>query len=196
MKTAIRKNTTKRARGWLLVALAVALAASASAQASKSSTRDRIKRVALVSLPDRKLAVVENGKVIGYFPVAIGAAESPSPTGEFEIVSRVANPTYYHEGAVVPPGKNNPVGTRWLGISLRGYGIHGTNVPKSIGHASSHGCIRLRNRDMEKLFAMLRVGDLVQIRDERDEQVAQIFGGRVDNVTVAVAQVSVQAAGQ
>ena len=133
-----------------------------------------------MSIADRRLAVLENGQVLAYFPVAVGADLSPSPTGEFEIVNRVANPAYYHAGMVMAAGVNNPVGTRWMGLSLHGYGIHGTNAPRSIGQASSHGCIRLRNRDVEKLYAMLRVGDVVQIRGERDEEVAAVFGGGVD----------------
>jgi lipoprotein-anchoring transpeptidase ErfK/SrfK len=151
------------------------LAASLSAQ-SAPAAGDRPKRVVLVSLLDRKLAVLEDGNVIATFPVAVGAVVSPSPTGDFQIVSRVANPTYYRPGTVIPSGKDNPVGTRWVGLSQKGYGIHGTNAPRSIGHAASHGCIRLRNRDMEKLFTMLRVGDVVQIHGERDEEVAQAFG--------------------
>jgi lipoprotein-anchoring transpeptidase ErfK/SrfK len=121
---------------------------------------------------------------------------SPSPIGKFRIVSRVSNPTYYHPGTVIPTGKDNPVGTRWVGISQKGYGIHGTNVPKSVGHAASHGCIRLRNRDMERLFAMVRVGDAVEIRGERDEQVAQIFGDPADDATVASAETAAAAGGQ
>jgi hypothetical protein len=62
-------------------------------------------------------------------------------------------------------------------LNHKGYGIHGTNEPKSIGKAASHGCIRLRNRDIEQLFRMVSVGDTVQIRAERDDQVTQIFGG-------------------
>jgi len=62
-------------------------------------------------------------------------------------------------------------------LSQKGYGIHGTNAPRSIGHAASHGCIRLRNRDVEKLFTMLQVGDVVEIRGERDDEIAQIFDG-------------------
>ena len=150
----------------------------------------------LVSVPDRKLAVIEDGKVIATFSVAVGAPASPSPAGEFQIVSRVSNPTYYHPGTVIPSGKDNPVGTRWVGLSQKGYGIHGTNVPRSIGHAASHGCIRLRNRDMERLFTMLRVGDVVEIHSERDEQVAQVFGSGADDTTVAEAQGVVQDGGQ
>jgi lipoprotein-anchoring transpeptidase ErfK/SrfK len=156
-------------------------------QALKPAEADPIHRVVLVSIPDRKLAVLENGNIIATFPVAVGAAASPSPTGEFQIVNRVANPTYYRPGTVIPSGKGNPVGTRWVGLSRKGYGIHGTNAPRSVGHAASHGCIRLRNRDIEKLFTMVQVGDVVQIRGERDEQVAQIFGGGADDTTVAAA---------
>jgi lipoprotein-anchoring transpeptidase ErfK/SrfK len=148
------------------------------AQSSPAPVRAR--RLVLVSIPDRKLAVLENGKVLAYFPVAVGAAMSPSPTGEFLIVSRVANPTYYHQGAVTAAGKDNPVGTRWMGLNVKGYGIHGTNLPRSVGHATSHGCIRLRNRDVEKLYTMLRVGDVVEIRAERDLAIVETFGDTVD----------------
>jgi lipoprotein-anchoring transpeptidase ErfK/SrfK len=141
---------------------------------------------------DRKLAVIDNGVVIATFQVAVGAKVSPSPTGEFTIVSRVTNPTYYHRGTVIPAGKDNPVGTRWVGLTLKGYGIHGTNAPGSIGRAASHGCIRLRNRDVERLFTMLRIGDRVQIRGERDEQVARVFGGQTDQTVVVSAQDAAQ----
>ena len=153
-------------------------------------------RVVLVSLVDRKLAVIEDGVVIATFEVAVGADMSPSPTGEFKVVSRVQNPTYYHPGVVIPSGKNNPLGTRWLGLSEKGYGIHGTNAPGSIGRAASHGCIRLRNRDIEKLFTLVRVGDTVKIRGERDEEVAQVFGGAPDDTLVAEAPATVSPEGR
>jgi len=175
------RATAKQGRAVLLAGLALALAAASFGQASSAptvkSTAGRVPRTVLVSLPDRKLAVIEAGNVIATFPVAVGAAVSPSPTGEFEIVSRISNPTYYHPGSVIPSGRDNPVGTRWLGISQKGYGIHGTNAPRSVGRAASHGCIRLRNRDMEQLFTMVRVGDAVEIRGERDDEIAQIFDG-------------------
>jgi lipoprotein-anchoring transpeptidase ErfK/SrfK len=158
-----------------LAALVLMFALPAVAQSKQSAMANRSKRTVLISIPDRKLALLAGNEVIATFPVAVGTDESPSPTGEFQIVSRVSNPTYYHPGKVIPTGKDNPLGTRWLGLSQKGYGIHGTNAPKSVGHAASHGCIRLRNRDVEKLFAMLRVGDTVVIRGERDEQLAQIF---------------------
>lgn len=192
MERTTGRTTATRWRARIIIAaltLAVASPAFAQvvAQALKPAEADPIHRVVLVSIPDRKLAIIENGNIIATFPVAVGAAASPSPTGEFQIVNRVANPSYYRPGTVIPSGKGNPVGTRWVGLSRKGYGIHGTNAPRSVGHAASHGCIRLRNRDIEKLFTMVQVGDVVQIRGERDEQVAQIFGGGADDTTVAAA---------
>lgn len=178
----------KRASEGCVVALLAFSAVPAIAQNAAPSTPARTPRVVHVSVADRKLAVTEGGNVVATFPVAVGASVSPSPTGEFTIVSRVANPTYYHTGSVIPSGKDNPVGTRWLGLSKKGYGIHGTNAPRSIGRAASHGCIRLRNRDMERLFTMLQVGDVVQIHGERDDDVAQIFGTKADDTTIADAQ--------
>jgi lipoprotein-anchoring transpeptidase ErfK/SrfK len=176
-----------------LAALTVVVAKASFTQTASPQTaftqtakvgRDLAKRVVLVSIPDRKLVVLEDGNVLAQFPISVGAVASPSPTGEFQTVSRVSNPTYYRPGIVIPTGKDNPLGTRWLGLSQKGYGIHGTNAPRSIGQAASHGCIRLRNRDMERLFTMLRVGDVVEIRGERDEQIAQVFGSGLEEAAV------------
>src|ERR1700722_13300381 len=168
-----------RAEGWVLAAILLlsGFALGQAQEAANDAKSERVRRQIVVSIPDRKLAVMENGTIIRIFPVAVGAAVSPSPIGQFEIVARVANPTYYHARIVVPPGSGNPVGSRWIGLNQKGYGIHGTNQPRSIGHAASHGCIRLRNRDVEKLFTMLQVGDVVEIRGERDDEIAQIFDG-------------------
>lgn len=195
MKTANQNSAANWVVRWPIAMLALSLAVPAVAQSLDPA--GRIKRTVLVSIPDRKLAVLEDGNVIAQFPVAVGAAVSPSPTGEFAVTRRLTNPTYYREGVVIPPGKDNPIGTRWVGLSEKGYGIHGTNAPQSIGHAASHGCIRLRNRDMEQLFTMLRVGDAVEIRGERDEETAEVFGSGADGSTVAVAQTeSLQTGGQ
>jgi lipoprotein-anchoring transpeptidase ErfK/SrfK len=192
--------TTGRRARWTVAVLLLAMAIPALAQTSSSQSnsrrpaaqRVRVRRVVLVSIADRRLAVMEDGEVLAYFPVAVGAAVSPSPTGEFEIVNRVANPAYYHDGVVVEASENSPVGTRWIGLNLKGYGIHGTNTPRSIGRAASHGCIRLRNRDVERLYAMLRVGDLVSIRGERDDEIAEVFG----DVEVAATEVADDIGGQ
>lgn len=156
----------------------------------------RPSRLVVVSIPDRKLVVVEGETALATFSVAVGAARTPSPSGTFVIVSRVTNPTYYRRGLVIPTGQDNPVGTRWLGLSLKGYGIHGTNAPGSVGRAASHGCIRLRNREMEQLFSMLQIGDRVEIHGERDEKVARFFNQVPAQQIVAAAQTAPAAGGQ
>lgn len=175
--------------------LSLLIAISAAAQDPSPAETNPNRRV-VVSIPDRKLAVIEDGKVVAKFSVAVGASGSPSPMGEFRIISRVSNPTYYRPGSVIPSGKDNPVGTRWVGLSQKGYGIHGTNAPRSVGQAASHGCIRLRNRDMERLFAMVKIGDAVEIHGERDDEVAQVFGGAAGETVVAVGTMQAPTAGQ
>jgi lipoprotein-anchoring transpeptidase ErfK/SrfK len=132
-------------------------------------------RFIVISIPDRQLALVDNGQVIKTFPVAVGKESTPSPDGDFTVVNRTENPTYYHKGKVIKPGKSNPLGTRWMGLSQKGYGIHGTNVPSSIGKAASHGCFRMAKKDVEELFKLVRVGDAVIVRSEHDELVAQVL---------------------
>jgi lipoprotein-anchoring transpeptidase ErfK/SrfK len=143
---------------------------------SESAERVTTRRI-VVSIPDRKLALIEDGRLVKAYPVAVGAPASPSPAGEFTIAHRIAHPTYYAPGVIIPPGQANPLGTRWLGLDQRGYGIHGTNQPHSIGHRASHGCIRMRNHDMEELFELVEVGDAVELHAERTAELAEIFGG-------------------
>lgn len=196
MNTAAGGTTQGKARCFLLT-MSLLLAGPAFAQISDPSSQTRpAARLVLISIPDRRLAVISDGNVIANFAIAVGAAETPSPTGQFRIVNRVSDPTYYRPGTVIPSGKDNPLGTRWVGLSQKGYGIHGTNVPRSIGRAASHGCFRLKNRDMERLFSMLQVGDLVEIHGERDELVTEIFGTGAQQTLVADAQVPAQAGGQ
>lgn len=148
---------------------------------AQTTTRRQI----VVSVPDCKLALVENGTVKKVYLVSVGKQATPSPTGSFKVVNRLENPTYYHKGVVVGPGAANPLGNRWIGLNEKGYGIHGTNAPASIGKAASHGCIRMAKKDLEELFSLVRPGDEVEIHGERNEQVATIFGGEAQPVTVA-----------
>ena len=144
-------------------------------------------RKLIVSLADRKLALVEDGHVVKVFPIAVGKSSTPSPTGSFQIISRTVKPTWYHAGQVVPPGPANPVGTRWIGLSRKGYGIHGTNAPRSIGKSASHGCIRMRNQDVEQLFELVQVGDPVELVREPTLETAQYFRTEETPVEVALA---------
>jgi lipoprotein-anchoring transpeptidase ErfK/SrfK len=130
----------------------------------------------VVSIPDCKLALIEDDRVLKIYPVAVGAPGTPSPEGKFRIASRLENPSWYWPGKVIPAGPANPLGPRWVGLGVRGFGIHGTNEPRTIGRKASHGCVRMRNRDVEELFRRVRVGDIVEIRGERDATLAMIFG--------------------
>ena len=174
------KAEQKRAARFLSVLILVLsvheLRAQTAAQPSESAPIVEQHRKVIVSIPHRKLALVENGKVKKVYPVAVGAKHTPTPAGDFAVKTRLVDPTYYHPGKVIPAGVNNPLGTRWIGLSTKGYGIHGTNVEDSVGQAASHGCIRMHRTDLEELFAQLEVGDQVEIRAEADAEVAGIFG--------------------
>ncbi len=150
----------------------VMMMAAAEAMAQDKRPARRI----VISIPDRKLAVLEDDRVVKIYPTAVGAPVSPSPEGSFTIINHIADPTWYTKGRTVPPGKANPLGTRWMGLSRKGYGIHGTNVPSSIGRNASHGCIRMRNQDVEELFEIAAVGDVVELRHERTPEIERIFG--------------------
>lgn len=156
--------------------------------ATGTNATRRQKRVVLVSIPDRKLALLEDGKVTKVYRVAVGSSASPSPSGEFAIVNRITNPTYYHPHVVIPASEESPIGTRWVGLNRKGYGIHGTNELRSIGRAASHGCIRMSNRDIAQLFEMVRIGDLVEIHAERDADTARVFGSVATMQDLAEAQ--------
>ena len=105
------------------------------------------------------------------FPVATGQPAWPTPLGHFEIVVKQKNPWWYPPtqdswaaGAQpIPPGPGNPLGTRWMGLSAPGVGIHGTSEPWSIGHSESHGCIRMQIPSAEWLYNRVRVGTPVFI---------------------------------
>src|SRR5215212_3623978 len=155
-----------------------AATSASAADETRAAVSMIVQRRIVVSIPDRKLAVIENGEVVTVFPVAVGKPSTPSPAGTFTIVNRVSNPTYYKSGKAVAPGVANPVGTRWIGLSEKGYGIHGTSNPGSIGFAKSHGCIRLRNQDVERLFDRVRTGDVVELLVERTAEIALLFAER------------------
>ena len=164
-----RIGTVKR-----VVLAAVLMAAPMFAQSTQPVETGTARRI-VVSIADRKLALMEDDVVVKVYPVAVGAAVSPSQTGDFKIATRLANPTYYHPGKVIGPGPENPLGSRWMGLNQKGYGIHGTNAPRSIGKAASHGCIRMAKADLEDLFNRVKIGDAVEIRSGAEETTMAIF---------------------
>jgi lipoprotein-anchoring transpeptidase ErfK/SrfK len=104
------------------------------------------------------------------FRVATGQSTYPTPLGRFTIQVMWRNPWWYPPNSKwakgqkpIPPGPNNPLGTRWMGLTAPGVGIHGTPIPASIGYSLSHGCIRMYISDAEWLFNAIDVGTTVFI---------------------------------
>lgn len=122
-------------------------------------------REIIINIPAFTLYLYEQGLPIASYPISIGTALKPSQLGTTTIINNVVDPTYYppQGGEPIPPGPENPVGTRWLGLGFQGYGIHGTNNPSSIGSAASLGCIRMRNADVEELSKLVTIGTPVQL---------------------------------
>jgi lipoprotein-anchoring transpeptidase ErfK/SrfK len=111
-------------------------------------------------------------RLVRTFGVATGQSVYPTPTGTFEIVDMQRNPWWrppdspWAEGLKpIPPGPGNPLGTRWMGLTAPGVGIHGTPDDASIGYSASHGCIRMHIPDAEWVFNHVEVGTPVVITD-------------------------------
>jgi lipoprotein-anchoring transpeptidase ErfK/SrfK len=127
--------------------------------------------VIVINRSANRLTLYGKGKAVRTFPVATGQAIYPTPAGTFHIVTMQRNPWWYPPTydswakglKPVPPGPSNPLGTRWMGLSVPGVGIHGTDEPSSIGYSESHGCIRMQVPDAEWLFEHVKVGTTVHI---------------------------------
>jgi lipoprotein-anchoring transpeptidase ErfK/SrfK len=127
--------------------------------------------VIVIHRGSNRLYLYRGVRLVRVFPVATGQAAWPTPLGHFQIVVKQRNPWWFPPtqdswaaGAKpVPPGPGNPLGTRWMGLSAPGVGIHGTDEPWSIGHSESHGCIRMQVPSAEWLFNRVRIGTPVFI---------------------------------
>jgi len=127
--------------------------------------------VIVIRRGSNRLTLYDHARLVRAFPVATGQSAYPTPLGRFQIVVKWKNPTWYPPTQdawakglkPVPPGPNNPLGTRWMGISSPGVGIHGTDEPASIGYSLSHGCIRMQVPSAEWLFDHVTVGTPVFI---------------------------------
>jgi lipoprotein-anchoring transpeptidase ErfK/SrfK len=115
-------------------------------------------------------ALAPDGTILAEYPATIGSEHDPLPIGEWKITGVQKNPVFNYNPelfwdakpdqskARIPAGPNNPVGVVWIGLSKEHYGIHGTPSPNTIGHAESHGCIRLTNWDAKELSQMVKPG--------------------------------------
>jgi len=153
-----------------------------------TSLRDGI----VINVGELMLYWLHDGTPVAALPVGVGRAAWETPAGHYTIVSRRRDPVWHvprsiqHEmqkaGAPVKkkvaPGPENPLGKYWLQLSVPGYGIHGTNAPRSVGKYTTHGCIRLRPDDIERLYKEVPNGSAVDIVDE------PIKLARVDDGTI------------
>jgi lipoprotein-anchoring transpeptidase ErfK/SrfK len=138
--------------------------------AKSTAVKPRVTRVSygpiIVIRRDSKGLYLYNGmRLWRTFGVATGQSSYPTPVGRWSIVTKQRNPWWYPPNSdwargekPVPPGPGNPLGTRWMGLSAAGVGIHGTPDSASIGYSASHGCIRMHIPSAEWLFNHVDVG--------------------------------------
>jgi lipoprotein-anchoring transpeptidase ErfK/SrfK len=135
-----------------------------------SATRARYGPIVVIRRETKHLHLYRGMRLWKRLGVATGQSSYPTPLGRYHIVTMQRNPWWYPpdsdwaEGEKpIPPGPGNPLGTRWMGISAPGVGMHGTPDAASIGYSASHGCIRMRIPEAEWLFTHVRVGTPVFI---------------------------------
>jgi len=125
----------------------------------------------VLSLSQKRISLYRDGALVKTYPCAIGRADFPTPKGHWKVVGKRKNPSWHnpHSGwsasmpAVIPPGPGNPLGTRAIELNAPAIRIHGTPNPGSVGHAASHGCIRMYKHDVEELFDIVTIGVPVDI---------------------------------
>jgi lipoprotein-anchoring transpeptidase ErfK/SrfK len=119
-----------------------------------------------------------SGAMVAFFPATVGSEEKPTPSGSVKVTSADPNPNYRYnpdykfkgvksrEAFTIKPGPNNPAGSFWIGLSVEGYGIHGTPNPSKVSKSESHGCVRLTNWDVGLLGRNIKKGTPVVFVDE------------------------------
>jgi lipoprotein-anchoring transpeptidase ErfK/SrfK len=133
-------------------------------------TRSNFGPVIVIRRQSNRLFLYEGTRYRRFFAVATGQSQYPTPLGRFKIVVKWRKPWWYPPNSPwaqgqkpIPPGPENPLGTRWMGLSAPGVGIHGTPSDASIGYSVSHGCIRMHIPEAEWLFNHVDVGTTVFI---------------------------------
>lgn len=122
----------------------------------------------VLRLGDRRVYVYRGDEAVASYPVAIGRSGWETPRGSYEVIQMTKDPAWRHpwEGYVIPPGPDNPLGPRWIGFWTDGknyIGFHGTPNESLIGQAVSHGCVRMRNQDIQALYAQVELGTPVVV---------------------------------
>ena len=121
--------------------------------------------------------LAKDGALLAAYPASVGSEEKPAPSGTLKVVRIARNPTYTYDPAFkfkgvkadeklqIAAGPNNPVGSVWIALDQKTYGIHGTSEPTRVGKVDSHGCVRLTNWDALALAGMVRKGMVVVFLD-------------------------------
>jgi lipoprotein-anchoring transpeptidase ErfK/SrfK len=117
----------------------------------------------------RKVYVYRGDKQIESFPIAVGKPGWETPVGKFQVINLEKEPIFksFKTGKIIGPGPENPLGLRWIGIwtdEKTQLGFHGTNQDELIGKAVSHGCIRMHNKDVLKLYNYVKLGTPVVVK--------------------------------
>lgn len=111
------------------------------------------------------LTLKSGDKIVKSYRVSTGV-NNCTPVGTFKVINKIVNPPWYTNGAVIQPDDpKNILGSRWLGLSAQGYGIHGTTEPQSLGSQVTSGCVRMKNAEVEELYALVPQGTEVVIVD-------------------------------
>jgi lipoprotein-anchoring transpeptidase ErfK/SrfK len=121
--------------------------------------------------------LAKDGTIIASYPASIGSEEKPAPSGTLKVVRVAKGPTYTYDPSFkfkgvkadgklhIAPGPNNPVGSVWIALNEKTYGIHGTSEPSKVGKVDSHGCVRMTNWDALALAGMVKKGTPVVFID-------------------------------
>jgi lipoprotein-anchoring transpeptidase ErfK/SrfK len=119
-------------------------------------------------------------RLVAFFPATVGSSDKPTPSGTLKVTSVQRNPTYRYDPEyqfkgvksrvpfTLKPGPNSPVGLVWIGLSEKGYGIHGTAEPAQVSKTQSHGCVRLTNWDAERLAQSVKKATPVAFIDAQE----------------------------
>lgn len=138
---------------------------------------DKAARLEVDKVRQTVKAFAKDGKLLAFYPASVGSEEKPTPSGMLKVTSVHANPVYRYDPKyrfkgvesskpfTIAAGPNNPVGSMWIGLSEKSYGIHGTSDPSRVSKSDSHGCVRMTNWDAERIAAAVKKGVEVSFVD-------------------------------
>lgn len=123
----------------------------------------------VIKLRDRRVHVYYNKKLKVTYPIAVGKAGWETPIGNYKVMDMQPNPVWEEPwtGKIILEGPKNPLGARWIGFwtdGVNSIGFHGTYAENLMGQAVSHGCVRMRNRDVIALYDQVKIGTPITVK--------------------------------